>query len=117
MDRAGFRARTVGALKQFKKVQVDLGDGVVVEVRQPSIKARAAIFKAAKALGGKDALEPAQLQVEAVMLCTFLEDGAPAFEPSDRDALFEQPAGGWFDKLAEAALELINVDQKELEKN
>jgi hypothetical protein len=116
VDRAGFRQRTVGAQKQFKKVTVDLGDGAMAEVRQPSIKARAAIFKAAKAMGGQEEIELAELQAEAVIRCTFLEDGRPAFEAEDRESLLEQPAGGWFDKLAEKALELLNVDDKELAK-
>ena len=117
MDRTTFRAKTVGAQKQFRKQQVDIGDGMVVEVRQPSIKARAAIFKAAKAMSGDAAsLELAELQVEAVLRCTYVGDEL-AFEPGDRESLLEQPAGGWFDTLSQAALDMLNVDEKELRKN
>lgn len=116
LTRAEVRARTVGAYKQFRKQLVDLGNGVVVEVRQPTIKARAAIFRAAKAMSrSAETLELADLQVEAVLRCTFVGD-EPAFEDADRDSLLGQPPGGWFDTLSEAALEMLNVDQQDLKK-
>lgn len=111
------RAATVGANKRFKSKILNV-EGQDVEVRQPNVKARAAILKAAKASSGAEKLELGELQVEAIIRCCF-EPGTdiPVFEAGDRDGLMAQPAGGWFDALAEAAVELLNVDKEDLRKN
>jgi hypothetical protein len=116
--RAELRALTVGAPKQFKTKLVQVGDAQF-EVRQPSIKSRSDIFKAAKAWGGdKDKLDVAVLQVEAVIRCTF-EPGSTTlvFEEADRQSLLEQPSGSFVDELSAAALAMLNVDEEDLRKN
>jgi hypothetical protein len=111
------RALTVGARKQFKSETVKVGDAEI-EVRQPSIRGRGIIMKAAGAAAGTDKIDLAALQVEAVIQCCFIKDTElRAFEDADRDNLFNQPAGGFVDELAEVALRLLNVDTGDLEKN
>lgn len=115
--RDALRAATLGAGKQFSKELVTIGEAVF-EVRQPTISARSAILKAAKAQSGdSDRLDVGALQVEAVLRCVFdPENGQRVFEEADRAALFEQPAGSFVDTLAEVALRLLNVDKDDLEK-
>lgn len=112
------RSVTVGAPKHFKSQMVKVGDAEF-EVKQPTVAARAAILKAAKAQGGDaDKIEIGALQVEAVMRCTFVPGTSErVFEDADRDSLMQQPAGSFVDDLAAVALDLLNVDAKVVEKN
>lgn len=120
--RAALRAATVGAQKKFANELVEVGE-VKFEVRQPTIAARSAILKAAKAQSGdNDRVDLAALQVEALLRCVFVpageeQAGELVFEEADRASLLEQPTGGFVDTLAEVALRLLNVDKEDLEKN
>lgn len=100
-----------------------LADGTtaVVEVREPSVKLRSAILRAA----GLDPTDPtkfdqARYQAEAVIALTY-EPGTnvQVFSEADRPALLQQLAGGFSDDIFQAATELMamNVDEKELAKN
>lgn len=126
MDRAALRAATVGAKKKFQKELVTLkdvagpdGQAVVVEVRQPTVKKRSAIFSAAKALSGDpDKMDLGMLQVEAVLQLSHVPGTEElVFEEADRPNLLDQPAGSFVDDLTEVAMKLLNVDAAELEKN
>jgi hypothetical protein len=115
VDRAAFRAKTLGAGKKFRKETLELeinDEKLLVEVRQPSVEDRSAILLAS---GGVDENgQPrniAGLQIAAVIACTFLPDGAKVFEEADREVLMGMPAGGWLDELATTAIGLMNVDQ------
>ena len=112
------RAATLGRSSSRKTKLVTINDEAQVEVRQPSVKARGEIFKRAGAGANGSKVDLAELQVTAVIECTF-EPGTPqrVFTDADRAALFDAPAGGFVDQLAEAALELLNVNQEDLEKN
>lgn len=116
--RDSIRAKTVGAKKNFKTEVVEY-EGEKIEVRQPSVRARSAILKAAKALSGdKDRIELDALQVTSVIECCFdPESGLAIFEEADRTSMQGQPAGGFVDALSEVALRLMNVDTKEVAKN
>lgn len=97
----------------------DDGQPIMVEVRRPSVSGRGSIMKAAKAASGdRDKLELAELQIEAVLRCSY-EPGTDVlvFDEPDRKDLRVRPVGGWVDDLAEAALELLNIDVKDVEKN
>lgn len=100
-----------------------LSDGkeAVVEVREPSVKLRSAILRAA-GLDPTDAtkFDQARYQAECVIALTY-EPGTnvQVFSEADRPALLQQLAGGFSDDIFEAATELMamNVDEKELAKN
>lgn len=109
-----------GSEKKHPPLLDEAGVPLVVEVREPSIAARGAILKASKAASGKtDDIDIAALQLEAVVACTFVPGTQqPVFEAGDRQALLNQPPGGYFDELAAVALRLMNVEsEKAAEKN
>lgn len=125
MDRNQLRAALLGAPRRFRsqlvKVATEAGE-LEVEVRAPSVRSRGLILRRAKALSGDaEKVEPEQLQVEAVLQCSFRPGSEErVFEEADREALLSQPAGGFVDRLAEVALPMLNVEEaerKELEKN
>lgn len=97
----------------------EAGKPVCAEVREPTIKQRAGIFRAAKAQGGSaNEVEVDTLQVEALLQCTFVPGTEQLwFEPGDRAVLLEQRAGGWADELAQAILPMLNVETEAIEKN
>lgn len=90
----------------------------LVEVIQPTTRERAAILEAGGVSAKKDAKGSlADLQVAAVIACTVVPGTEErVFEPADREALLAAPAGGWLDDLSNAAMRLLDVDTKELEK-
>jgi hypothetical protein len=94
-----------------------------VEVREPGIKLRAAIYRAAGVSAGEEAsVDLAKLQVETVVALTYEPgDGqTKIFTDADKPALLSQLAGGFVDDIFEVAFPLMNVDEKgkkELEKN
>lgn len=99
----------------------DDGQPMLVEVREPTLKQRAAIYRAAgiaSANAERDGIDMAALQVEAVIACTF-EPGTEVrvFDERDRPALLAQPAGGFCDDLFEVIQPLLNSSEKEAEKN
>ena len=88
-----------------------------LEVREPSLKQRAAIFRAAgitAANAQKDGFDQAQLQVEAVVALTY-EPGTNVkiFDEKDRPSLLAQPAGGFVDDLYDVISPLMNLESEE----
>lgn len=101
------------------------GTEAFVEVREPNLRTRNAILKAATDIdskSGKVNIDSARLQVETIIALTY-EPGSNevrVFDEKDRQALLNQPAGGFVDDLYEVAHELMNLaglDEKEIEKN
>ena len=92
------------------------GEPELIEVREPTVKQRSAILKAAGA--GTDKYDAAAFQVETVIACSF-EPGSNTklFDEKDRPALLALPAGSFLDDIFEVAVEFMNVDEEELEKN
>ncbi len=96
---------------------VDLGDGLVVELRQPTVGGRSAILKAAGVVKDGEVPDLGKMQAEAVLQCSFVPGtGERAFERADVEAMLQLPAGGAFDKLADPAVKLLNVDTTALGK-
>jgi hypothetical protein len=122
MNRDAIRAATLGRNQKSKTKLVNIsktddGQDIAVELRQPSVRARSAILKRSKA-HDRDRLDLAELQVTAIIECAY-EPGTSnkVFGEADRETLAEMPAGSFVDELAAAALELLNVDAGDLEKN
>jgi hypothetical protein len=129
--RETIRAATLGRKSTFasKLVKLEGPDGapLEVEVRAPSVRARGAILRKAGMLaaekpgGDEKQLLVEHMQVEAVLQLSFIPGtNQRVFEEADREAMLEQPAGGFVDQLAEVALPMLNVsdvERKELEKN
>jgi len=102
-------------------IDPNTGKPAYVEVREPGLKLRAAIFRAAGlASAGEDrTIDMAALQVETVIALTY-EPGTNVkiFNDADKPALMAQLAGGFVDDIFEVAQPLLNAkDEKEIEKN
>lgn len=120
------RSKVLGGAADAKKILLTI-NGAEVEVRQPSMASRARIMRAGTpdAVLGKKRKKGApvrneilDVQIEAVIACTFVPGtNQPVFDAADRKTFMELPSGSWADKLFEAAMELINVDVEEAEKN
>lgn len=108
-------------VKRYRHPQAITIDGrpAFVEVREPGLKQRAAIFRAAGAAGQEDGIDMAALQVETVVALTY-EPGTNVriFTDADKPALAAQLAGGFVDDIFEVAYPLMNgAKEEEVEKN
>lgn len=118
---------------KFEKVLILDGEDVY-EVRQPTVSQRSRITKASQKLvpvakkngyRAKDGdeeftveVDSGELQMKAVLECVFLpDDSEPFFGPEHRESLAAMPVGGLYDKLAKAALKLMNFEPEEAAKN
>lgn len=106
-------------VKRYRHPPLQLEDGTcaVVEVREPGIKLRSAIYRAAGVSSPdveKEGINVAQLQVEAVIALTY-EPGTnvKVFDEKDKPALLAQLAGGFVDDIYEVASELMNAAKEE----
>lgn len=97
-------------------LQHDDGTKVCVEVREPGLKLRSSIYRAAGIAPGAESegIDMAQLQVEAVIALTY-EPGSNVkiFDEKDRQALLAQLSGGFVDDIFEVASDLMNVAKEE----
>jgi hypothetical protein len=93
--------------------------GVEVEVRVPTVGARGAIFKASGISGGDmSRADFGKMQVSAVIACTYYKGTSQrVFQDTDYDELMNQPSGGVFDLLANAAINLLNVKEDAAKKS
>lgn len=81
----------------FRSTEIELEDGTKIELREPTAKSRAEIFRRSRLSDGT--LDRARQQVEAVILCAFVPGTDQlVFEAADADMLFAQPVGGWFER-------------------
>lgn len=106
---------------RFPKLQLPDGQLAQVEVREPGLKQRAAIYRAAGIAPGAESegIDMAQLQVEAVVALTY-EPGTnvKVFADTDKPALLAQLSGGFVDDIFEVASELMNqAKEEEVSKN
>lgn len=105
-------------VKRYRFPPLALPDGkpAQVEVREPGLKQRSAIYRAAGIAPGAEAegIDMAQLQVEAVVALTF-EPGTnvKVFDDRDKPALLAQLSGGFVDDIFEVASELMNAAKEE----
>ena len=84
------------------------GEVVKIGVRQPTLKERNQILNA----GGittkgevKSIDDATAMRIKAVTICAVdLESGERIFDGGDSDQFLAQPAGGWFDRLADRCL-------------
>ena len=93
---------------------VGKGDPIMVEIRQPTIAERNAVFS-------KHAGKPG-LEMELILWMAINQTFVPGtdeqiYEEADYDALKTQPAGGFVDQFGQAALELMNIDIEGATKN
>jgi len=103
------RAKTLGAGGKRKEEIVEI-DGETFIVRQPTVAQRSDILKRSKAnTGDTERVDIGEMQVWAVIHCTYTPEGEQVFEEADYDALKNQPTGGFVDQLGAAALRLMNV--------
>lgn len=133
--RKKIRGATIGRKAEFKRKSVKV-NGVEVDVEQPSVASRAQIMKrsrdsnkVAKTAKGKDreeigaqdvlsSLDYGKMQAWATIYCAKVPDSDDmVYSEEDFDALLNRPAGGFVDKLSQAAMELMNVDAEEDAKN
>lgn len=116
--RDALRASTLGTQQTRASELVKLPGGQSVEVRQPTVKQRAAILRAAGITDEKSLSDLGALQVTAVIKCSYVPGTQTlVFDASDKDALLECPAGGYVDQLAGVALRLMNVEAEAAAKN
>ena len=97
-----------GVSAKFKTEIVEV-EGNKVELRQPSQEARKEIFEKAK--NADKELDGFELMVWSVIFNTYEPGGEKIFEEADYKTLMGLPAGGVVDKLGEAAVKLLNVDE------
>lgn len=96
---------------------LDDGQPAQVEVREPGLKQRSAIYRAAGITGNEgEGIDMAQLQVEAVVALTY-EPGSNVkiYTDADKPALLAQLAGGFVDDIFEVASEVMNVTKAQEE--
>ena len=102
------RAKTLGAGGRRQEEIVEI-DGEKFVVRQPTVAQRSDIFKKCKANTGEtEQVDIGEMQVWAVIHCTYTPEGEQVFEEADYEALCNQPTGGFVDALGAAALRLMN---------
>lgn len=109
--RDALRASLLGKKTRASRL-MDLGDGVEVEIRQPTVGARSRIMQAAGvSAGSQEISDLAALQISAVVHCCFVPGGSERiFDAADSDVLRELPTNEWFDDVSAAALDLMNAE-------
>ena len=103
------RAATLGEKAEFRNEVVDY-NGIKVELRQPTVKARKQIMdKAVKDNGNIDIL---MFMTWGVIYNTYVPDTNDlVFEDADFDAMMEKPTGGFLDKFGAKISELLNIEE------
>ena len=91
--RDALRAKVFGQKKVLKIVALD--DGLEVEVRQITV---GQMIDATKIEDIK-----VRMAIMVIQSCFIPGTDEPLFEPEDQDALMEMPAGGYWQKLMDAA--------------
>ena len=112
------RAKTLGAKKVFKKELIKF-DGETFEIRQPTLRERSEVRKKCTSVT-EDGVEFNMFEflIWAVIGHTFVPGtDDKLFSEEDYDELSDIPAGGWFDKFAENASELCNVNTEDEKKD
>ena len=112
VTRDSIRSALFGAHTPQATRIVTIGDGVDVEVREPTVGIRNRILKAAGfTAANQDVEDIGGMQLAAVVECTYLPGGSERiFDWEDRDTIQNLPTSSWFDTLAAAALEIMNSE-------
>ena len=109
-DRDAIRKATLGAKKNFK-TEVVAFNGVEVEIRQPSHKARKNLIK--KVRDDQGNVDPFDFVVWATIENVYVPGtDEKVFDPEDYDMLMEQPTGSFLDEFGEKAVEIFNPEGK-----
>lgn len=105
------RAATLGEKSEFRSEVVKY-NGVEVEVRQPSVKARKELFKRCMDEAGR--VDTMEFLTWSVIYNTYVPNSNElVFEDTDYDAMVEKPAGGFMDQFGEVAARVMNVEEDE----
>lgn len=113
------RAKVAESAGKFKCEIVSF-EGEEFMVRQPSVAQRGAILERARVRAANDKeveMNTAELNVWAVICCTYTPEGEPVFTERDAQMLRDAPAGGIVDALSAAALKLMNAEAESDAKN
>lgn len=119
-SRDALRAATIGAAHEFRQKVVDLGDGIQVLVRQPSVGARSDVRKRCTTISanGTADFDIFDFLIWSVITCTYTVDTKErVYSDEDYAALRECPTGGFLDDLGAVASEMMNVDAKATKKH
>lgn len=104
------RAATIGAKKNFRSEVVEY-NGVEVEIRQPTVRARKTLYNECRDKDGN--VDPMEFLVWCVVHCTYVPGTDDlVFEVGDHEAMLDQPAGSFVDQFGEKASELFNAAEK-----
>lgn len=105
MDRNELRAKLLKS-PIYRKTKVDLGDGVEVFIREPSVGESRDLAAKCKLKGGE--IDQMEYALRAVLVLTVDADGRRVFDDADYDALSAQPvADGIIAKLTSAFAEVV----------
>lgn len=122
-SRDKIRAATVGAEKNFTKNIVDY-NGIKIEIRQPSIGGRAEIMRKCKTtfkdMDGeeRETFDMWEFLTMAVIYCSYVPGTEEkVFEEGDYESIFESPTGSFIDEFSTELIKILNVDEKQIEKN
>lgn len=112
MSKDNIRARAFSSSNtKTKLVTVVMGgEPTVVELAQPSIKARRRLLEIGKLDpdGKTDLIAALAMKAAAVTECARDPDThVPLFNATDRESLEAQPSGGWLDALGDACLKFM----------
>jgi hypothetical protein len=110
MTRDSIRGSLLGRAAQRRSEVVTL-DGTEIEIRQPTVKGRANIFKRAGIKGeNTEGVDPSELQAAALTEMCFVPGTMErVFEVTDHDVLVEQACGGWADEAFAKCMSILNV--------
>ena len=117
------REKTVGSKKDFKEKKVEIGEGLSVIVKEPSVAQRTKILQkskvqSAQAKGDFDRIDTGKMQAYAIIECTYTPDGEQVFTEADLTSILNSPTTTeWLDQVGEIALNLLNVQEDEEVKN
>ena len=114
------RAGTVGSKKIFRSRIVEF-DGMEIEIREPSVKTWGLILKAAMGMDGEEGKNKTEIDkylIWSVIYCAFVpQTDEKIYEETDYETLETFPKSGFVGEFAEIAMDMMNSDQEETEKN
>lgn len=109
------RSATIGKTKKFKNEMFDLGDGIEVEFRQPSLKAKSILMeKATKGIGsdGKMQIDMIDFLIWSVITCTYVPNTNDlVYEEEDYNEFKNMPTGSFVEEFGNKVSELMNVEE------
>jgi hypothetical protein len=117
-DKKALRSALFGSAPTFRSEIIKDSNGNEFEVRQPSIRGRADIRKAATTINedGTIQFEPFDFMLHAAIACTFVPGtDDKVFCPEDYEMLVSLPSGGIIDELSKKAADFCNVEGKGVE--